>query len=150
MNTVEEIFNTLSRQVILAENFRNEFDRFWKAEVGSRGKASATYLIRHTSLLSAFDNLLFLFCSREIWAYGGFGAKASEKGISGPVHILSHGDAIDKMIILCTQFDKQVKEILSALDLPAEASFLLNEIEYITKVNVLARENFSSAYPYFL
>lgn len=142
MHRVDEIFDALLKQVLAAENFRIEFDKVWKKEVGRRGKLSTAYLIRHSALPAAFENLLFLFCSHDVWAYGGFGARASEQGFSGPIHLLSHGDAINKMKIICLENDEQAKTILSLLSLPNEVNFLVNEIENIKRVVAFAFKNF--------
>lgn len=143
MGTSEELFLALSEQVILAERFRNEFDLFWKNEVGRRGGLSMAYLIRHSTLLSSFENLLFLFCSKEIWAYGGIGAKAANKEVNGPVYLLSHGDPIERMKMLCLQYDKEIIAILNLFDLPEERDFLVNELKNIIKINALALKNFN-------
>ncbi|GGI29103.1 hypothetical protein [Pedobacter mendelii] len=150
MNKAEDFFLVLQVQVNIAEQLRNEFDQFWRTDVGSRSEATITYLIRHTALLSSFENLLFMFCSREVWTYGGMGAKALKKGFDGPIYLLSNGDAIDKMRMLCGQFEKEVKDILGLFSLPAELDFLENEINHIKKVNALALNNFETIHRDFV
>jgi hypothetical protein len=147
MNTAEKLFVDLNEQVVLASTFRDNFEFFWKKEVSKRALVSTTYLICHTSLISCFENLLFLFCSREIWTYGGLGARAVDKGVCGPLYPLSQGDTIDKMTALCLEHQKEMLEILALLDMPAEKNFLENEIRNITKINALAIENLNSVYP---
>ncbi|MCZ4224843.1 hypothetical protein [Pedobacter rhodius] len=130
----EALYTYLLDTAIKARSLREVFDRFWRNEQTRRLEAHHAYFIRHVSLINAFDNFLFLFCSKEIWNAGGTGAWATHCKVSGPLKALSNGDQIDKIIILLSEHKESVIEIFNIHQAQVEFKHLNYEIEHISKI----------------
>lgn len=120
-----------------ARSLREIFDRFWKVEPTQRMQAHLCYFIRHVSLLNAFDNFLFLFCSRQIWTAGGTGAWAIQCDVRAPLLPVSNGDQVDKMIVLLQEHGEAVEKIFMVHKSASEKKVLEFELEHIEKVLAL-------------
>lgn len=133
MNTGEEIYSDLLDLSLKARSLREVFDRFWKTEQSRRLSAHHAYFIREVALINAFDNFMFLFCSRTLWTAGGIGAWATSCKVNGPLRPLSNGDQIDKIITLLTDYKEAVIGILQIHKTPNELAHLSYELEHICK-----------------
>jgi hypothetical protein len=83
-------------------------------------------------MLNAFDNLLFLFCSREIWSAGGAGAWAcTNNSPAGPILVHSNADQIEKLLLLFSDHREAVQRILDLHQHPMEQALLDIELKHI-------------------
>jgi hypothetical protein len=132
MEQVQTMLCALEECVLQARAYRNTFDAFWKAEPSKRVSAHLAYFIRHGAMLNAFDNLLFLFCSREIWSAGGAGAWAcTNNSPAGPILVHSNADQIEKLLLLFSDHREAVQRILDLHQHPMEQALLDIELKHI-------------------
>ncbi|WP_316738426.1 hypothetical protein [Pedobacter aquatilis] len=141
MKTSENIHAELLERAYKARSLRMVFDRFWKTEPTRRQSAHHTYFIREVALINAFDNFMFLFCSRELWTAGGTGAWANTCNVNGPLKPLSNGDQIDKIISLLTEQKEASLKIIGIHKTRNEHNHLLYELEHIGKIIELFTES---------
>ncbi|WP_316829693.1 hypothetical protein [Pedobacter aquatilis] len=137
MDARENPAENLLSLALKARFLADAFDRFWRNEIEKRHLAHHAYFIRHVSLLNAFDNFLYLFCSRELWSAGGTGAWAANCNVSGPLKPLSNGDQINKIITLITDQQAEVSNILAIYQSPAEQEHIAHELAHISKTLAL-------------
>jgi len=134
MKTGENIYSRLFALANQAKAFREVFDRFWIEEPTRRPLAHHTYFIREVSLVNAFDNFLFLFCSRNLWSAGGTGAWATSCGVKGPLKSLSNGDQIDQLITLLSDHPEAATKILSLHKTEVEVAHMTYELDHIANI----------------
>lgn len=136
--------SALQTCVLKAKRYRDIFDHFWKNEKTARMSAHLAYFIRHGALPNAFNNLLFLFCSREIWSAGGSGAWACSKGVPpGPILTYSNGDQIEQMLILLNDHNEAVMKILGLHQQTQEKKLLSLELKHIEETVRIFEETLS-------
>lgn len=142
MEFSDALYSALLESAIKARSHRQIFDVFWKSEQTRRMSAHQAYFIRHVSMLNAFDNFLFLFCSKEIWTAGGTGAWANLSEVDGPLQALSNGDQIDKIIALLTDQKDAVLQLFAIHKKPSERAYLEYEVEHIKRILALYLDSF--------
>lgn len=135
MEQAQDMLSGLEECVLQARACRDTFDAFWREEPSKRISAHLAYFIRHGAMLNAFDNLLFLFCSREIWSAGGAGAWAcTNNSPAGPILVHSNADQIEKLVLLFTDHREAVTKILELHRQPMEEELLLTELNHIRSI----------------
>ncbi|MFC3561119.1 hypothetical protein [Pedobacter jamesrossensis] len=137
------LYSVLLESAITARSYRQSFDVFWKSEQTQRMNAHHAYFIRHVSMLNAFDNFLFLFCSESIWTGGGKGAWTNLKGVDGPLQPLCNGDQIDKIISLLTAHKDFIMQLFTIHEKPLERAHLEYEVAHIKHVLNLYLDSFN-------
>jgi len=133
MKSGDALYSDLLKISLKALSLRDKFDNFWAYDISLRPKAHHAYFIRHISLLNAFDDLLFLFCSRQLWSAGGIGYWAAQGDVGGPLQALSNGDQIDKVLILLQEQKQSIIAIFNIYQQTIEREHMEYELEHIQR-----------------